>query len=389
MINTRLKFLAIVIATSFLHIVVYKEYFSILLIDTLILLLVVVFFRDAITFYKDKISITFYFLLFIMSFHNILMIGSIPFFIKEGLQSVELIFFYNIIRKFTSTKQSANKIIHYIFILSSVLFGIILIYVFIEGLHGGQLKKVSLPNVIAPLLALSFFYNKNYIFSKKFREIVFLVSIIAVYFGLLSLSRTFAMVLFLIMLSSLMYKSKIIAFSVKIAFIALFVLLLTTYSAKYENNISVIVNHITSDTAFGHDQYIELNTLKTTISNRQRINQLKYIYMVLNNNILLGKGNGEASSNANLHGILPTILVDYGVFIFILFIVLLWFVYQLSKKNILLYGSPDDYAMHYYFIYSLVFLLFVGNGIFSILPFIISMAFIASKRNNPASFGGH
>jgi hypothetical protein len=111
--------------------------------------------------------------------------------------------------------------------------------------------------------------------------------------------------------------------------------------------------------------------------------------MALNNNILLGKGSGEASSNANLHGTLPTILVDYGVFIFILFIVLLWFVYQLSKKNILLYGSPDDYAMHYYFIYSLVFLLFVGNGTFAILPFIISMAFIASKRKNPASFGGH
>ena len=75
------------------------------------------------------------------------------------------------------------------------------------------------------------------------------------------------------------------------------------------------------------------------------------------------------------------LFVDYGVVAFSIFAMLISVVYRMSYRNVKYFASARDYLMHYFLLYSVVFMMFVGGGVFSVLPFIFSSAYIASSYN--------
>ena len=389
--------IAILIVISTLHFLVFRvpHFINIQLFDLMLLMYFVTFFRSMLVIHLDSWLKLFVIILFFQFVHNISFTGDSLFVIKELVQGIELLIFYIILHKFFSKQNNLNKVIDYAFYgLCLLIFTLVMRYFIPIELGGSEiqglsfrnyLKRTGVINMLIPTIIFAVYYFNNINYSRKKRILVFFIVILLSYLGVAGGSRTFLMFLLIICLGYLFNKKRIVLVTtlligiLSITFIIYQDNISNQYTSKYAEKVSQTVEYITNDKPFSQNEHTELMIIESP-SNRQRLHFLKLIYQVGNNNPFFGIGLMQQQVMTNLHGNLFIYFVSYGFFHLLLFLALILNIYSASKRELKAFPSSLNLMKHYYLLYAIVAMCFVGGGTFPILPFIIAAALIKSKN---------
>ena len=389
--------IAILIVISTLHFLVFRvpHFINIQLFDLMLLMYFVTFFRSMLVIHLDSWLKLFVIILFFQFVHNISFTGDSLFVIKELVQGIELLIFYIILHKFFSKQNNLNKVIDYAFYgLCLLIFTLVMRYFIPIELGGSEiqglsfrnyLKRTGVINMLIPTIIFAVYYFNNINYSRKKRILVFFIVILLSYLGVAGGSRTFLMFLLIICLGYLFNKKRIVLVTtlligiLSITFIIYQDNISNKYTSEYAEKVSQTVEYITNDKPFSQNEHTELMIIESP-SNRQRLHFLKLIYQVGNNNPFFGIGLMQQQVMTNLHGNLFIYFVSYGFFHLLLFLALILNVYSASKRELKAFPSSLNLMKHYYLLYAIVAMCFVGGGTFPILPFIIAAALIKSKN---------
>lgn len=392
--------LAILIVCSTFHLLIFRieGLLNIMLFDIVVFLYFIFLLPKILQERFDNWLKIFIFLLFFQVIHNLFFSQNLTYVIKEFLQSSELIIFFLILTGSFSNSHNKNKIIVYTFYglcmlsliaLLKYFFPFIPWYVDMEianvgnGLFSKYIKASSVLGMSIPIFILSFFMISNSS-SKTFKIIIFLIAIFSIYIGLLGSSRTFQMLLLLIILDYFFNPKQFL----KLAFISIAILFTLVFyqdnisdkfNTEYKEKSSTVLQYITNDEPFtwlGHKQLMVI----VTPSNRERLHFLKLSYQTLNNNFFLGLGSKQVQLLTNLHGNFFVFLNSFGAFYIGIFCYLIYYLFVLSRRKLINNDSNFSRMNHYYLIYAIVSIMFVSAGNFPMLPFIIAAALIKSSN---------
>jgi len=334
-------------------------------------------------------------MLFFQFLHNIFFSGDLFFVIKELVQGIELLIFYIILQRFFSNQNSFNKVIDYVFFgLSLLLFILVMRYFIPIELGGYEIKGLALRyyvkttnaiNILIPIIIFAVYYFNNINYSGKKRILVFFIVLLSIFLGVVGGSRTFLMFLLIICLGYLFNKKRIVLVTslligiLSITFIFYQDNISNKYTSEYAVKVSQTFEYISNDKPFTPYGYRELNIIKSP-SNRQRLHFLKLIYQVGNNNPFFGIGLKQLQEITSVHGNIFIFFVSYGFFHLFLFLALILNIYSASKRELKAFPSSLNLMKHYYLLYAIIAIFFVGGGTFPILPFIIAAALINAKN---------
>jgi hypothetical protein len=385
-LNDLLIAMLVVISTQHMFVYRMSQVINIMLFDLIIFTYVVIFLRRKMVIYVDGWLKLFISMLFFQFVHNIFFSGDLLFVIRELVQSIELVVFYLILRKFLLIEKNFNRILDYVFCALSLISFITVLGYFdtsVTQSFGIYLKQSSIINMLVPIIILSFYYYKNYNYSTKNKMLVFLIATFSCCLGIISETRAFYVFLLLICLGYLFNKKRILLVTTILIGILSVIFfyqdnISNKYTSEYSEKVSQTVEHITNNKPFMTNGYNELMIIDSP-SNRQRLHYFKLIYQASKNNLFTGLGYKQISSS-NLHGNFFIYYVAFGLFSLFFFLVLVLNLYITSKKNLKVLPLPLNWMKHYYFLYAIVMMFFVGGGTFPLLPFIIAAALIKSTN---------
>ena len=111
-LNDLLIAMLVVISTQHMFVYRMSQVINIMLFDLIIFTYVVIFLRRKMVIYVDGWLKLFISMLFFQFVHNIFFSGDLLFVIRELVQSIELVVFYLILRKFLLIEKNFNSMLY-------------------------------------------------------------------------------------------------------------------------------------------------------------------------------------------------------------------------------------------------------------------------------------